>query len=162
MSSKWNTPDSLLVGIGNSGRHDDGLGWQFVKRLEKDPSLNLKCRTELRYQLQVEDAELISRFRQVVFVDATHESIEGGYIQLACRPSEKYAFTTHQSGPETILALCQRLYNQYPEVVTLKIQGELFELGEGLSPGAEHNLRKALTDFCGHHLAFEASSDDTR
>ncbi|MDQ7073091.1 MAG: hypothetical protein Q9N32_05950 [Gammaproteobacteria bacterium] len=32
----YNTSDSLIYGIGNVGRQDDGLGWAFIDWLEKE------------------------------------------------------------------------------------------------------------------------------
>ncbi len=59
---------TLFVGIGNIGRADDGLGWAFIDylALKSTNSYNL----EYRYQLQVEDAELISNYHTVIFVDS--------------------------------------------------------------------------------------------
>jgi Ni,Fe-hydrogenase maturation factor len=59
---------TLLIGIGNSGRADDGLGWAFLDEVEKTLPKNYDL--EYRYQLQVEDAELISHYNTVFFIDA--------------------------------------------------------------------------------------------
>ena len=59
---------ALLVGIGNSGRQDDGLGWAFLDRIEQDALFD--GRIEYRYQLQVEDAALVRDAARIVFVDA--------------------------------------------------------------------------------------------
>jgi Ni,Fe-hydrogenase maturation factor len=52
----------------------------------------------------------------------------------------------HAASPAYILALCQKLYRKSPETYLLQIRGYEWEFKEGLSPGAEKNLRKAL-DF---------------
>ena len=31
----FDNPTSLIYGIGNDGRQDDGLGWAFIDRLEQ-------------------------------------------------------------------------------------------------------------------------------
>ena len=46
---------TLLIGIGNSGRSDDALGWKFVDEFVEYGHL---FDLEYRYQLQIEDAEL--------------------------------------------------------------------------------------------------------
>ena len=58
----------LLIGIGNSGRSDDGLGWAFVETMAQNEAFTGD--TLLRYQLQIEDAAQISEYKQVIFVDA--------------------------------------------------------------------------------------------
>ncbi|PSR08953.1 MAG: Ni/Fe hydrogenase, partial [Bacteroidetes bacterium] len=58
----------LLLGIGNSGRADDGLGWAFAEAFSDQADL---FEVELRYQLQIEDALLISTYQRVVIVDAS-------------------------------------------------------------------------------------------
>ena len=63
MNESWNDPATLLIGIGNSGRQDDGLGWAFLDAVCSQPDLKAQC--EYRYQLQIEDAELVSRFERV-------------------------------------------------------------------------------------------------
>ena len=59
---------NLLIGYGNPGRGDDGLGPAFARRMaaRELPAL----RVEIDYQLTVEHALMISAARTVVFVDA--------------------------------------------------------------------------------------------
>ena len=45
---------TIILGIGNNGRQDDGLGWAFLDFLEEQ---NTTIDLEYRYQLQIEDAE---------------------------------------------------------------------------------------------------------
>ena len=135
---------TIIIGIGNSGRQDDGLGWLFldlIKEFESKPIL------EYRYQLQIEDAELISTYGTVIFVDATKEDTEDGYFFKPCKPSEKYSFSTHTLEPETILYLSHKLYNHNPEASVLAIQGYEWKLKIGLSEKGILNLNKALKHF---------------
>ncbi|MEJ2400453.1 MAG: hypothetical protein P8Y52_03570, partial [Xanthomonadales bacterium] len=75
-------PDTLVFGIGNSARSDDGLGWAFLDRVERTPGF--AGQAEYRYQLQVEDALLASRFEHVVFVDASRAELPGGFRWAPC------------------------------------------------------------------------------
>ena len=59
---------TIVIGIGNNGRQDDGLGWMFLDFLDEQ---NANIDLEYRYQLQIEDADLISNYDTVIFVDAT-------------------------------------------------------------------------------------------
>ena len=54
----------IIFGIGNSGRQDDGLGWAFLDLLKKNEFE--KASFEYKYQLQIEDAELICNYDTVL------------------------------------------------------------------------------------------------
>ena len=133
---------TLIIGIGNDARGDDGLGWAFVKKLpQPSPDYDL----EYRYQLQVEDAELISHYDTVVFVDAFHGSLPQGALLEPCQPVAGFEFSTHAVKPEAILALCKDLYHLPSQAYVLKIQGYQWDLGQGISKQAQHNLENTLT-----------------
>ena len=138
-------PGTLLFGIGNSGRGDDGLGWAFVDQILEAPAF--AGRAEYRYQLQVEDAALISRAARVVFVDSYNGELPGGFRWQPCEPSESFEFTTHVLPPRAILYYCQDLYGKTPPADVLMIQGTSWDLGAGLSPEAEERLQRALRFF---------------
>ena len=144
------TPETLLVAIGNSGRGDDGLGWAFADRVRQEAGF--RGPIEYRYQLQVEDAALISRVPSVVFVDACAERLAGGFEWRACQPARHFEFSTHELEPGTVLKLCRDLYGTQPTAWVLAIEGARWALGAGLSPSAERNLRQTLQAFaeCPH------------
>ncbi|MEO1260965.1 MAG: hydrogenase maturation protease [Bacteroidota bacterium] len=142
---KLNHPKTLLIGIGNSGRSDDGLGWAFVEAIEEAGSF--LGNTLLRYQLQVEDAELLSRYEQVIFVDAFQGELGKGFGFKKCLPAKDFSFTTHRLPPETVLYLCQELYAKTIDAFLLVINGEKWELDIGLSEMAGNNLKRALAFF---------------
>jgi hydrogenase maturation protease len=138
-------PDNILIiGIGNNGRQDDGLGWEFLDFLDEQ---NATIDLEYRYQLQIEDADLISEYDSVVFVDATKEKTDNGFYLKTCNPSEKHSFSTHALNPETILHLCQNLYNKQPKASIFGIEGYEWELQIGLSNKGYINLEKAKKYF---------------
>ena len=142
---KSNRPTTLLIGIGNSGRSDDALGWAFAERMKANPGF--VGDVVLRYQLQVEDADLIKDYSQVYFVDACHIQLPDGYSIEKCEASKDFSFTTHELSPETILFLCEDLYGQKPEARLVLIQGEKWELNIGMSDAAQLHLTHALAGF---------------
>ena len=135
---------TLIFGIGNNGRQDDGLGWSFLALLETD---DWPFDLEYRYQLQIEDAELISRYDNVIFVDASKTEFEEGFKLYPCMPVDNYSFSTHALAPETILYITNKLYNHQPNAQVLAIQGVDWELEIGLSNIAADNLVKAYQYF---------------
>jgi len=135
----------LLIGIGNCGRKDDGLGWKFTElvHLMDVPSLDV----EYRYQLQVEDVLLICQYDKIIFADASHDKLEEGFELLPCQAAQHYFFSSHLQTPETILYLAKELYNKTPRAYTLAIQGKNWGIGTNISKGATLNLHKAISFF---------------
>jgi len=137
----------LVLGIGNPGRGDDGLGPELAGRVERAALSGVDV--DANYQLNIEDALACSSHVLVVFVDASTEGPEPySFAELA--PSRDIAFTTHELAPASVLALCEDLYGRRPEARLLTVRGYEWEIGEGLSPRAAANLAEAeafLTDF---------------
>lgn len=147
MTDNQNTKSKelLLIGIGNNARADDGLGWKFLDDMD---SYRDVCDIEYCYQLQVEDASLVSAYDVVVFVDASEKPLEDGFAFTPCTSNAgEHSFTSHQLTPSAVLWLCQELYSKAPQAHLLAIQGTSWDLHEGLSKEAEFNLSKAITFF---------------
>lgn len=142
------TGEALLIGIGNSGRSDDGLGWAFLDRIQQQSAFG--GRIEYRYQLQVEDAALISDVEQVIFIDSYDGDLANGFQLTGCEPSREFAFTSHVLPPEAVLFLCQDLYGKAPRADVLMIQGSCWDLRVGMSAEAERHLEKSLRFFEDH------------
>ena len=135
----------LLIGIGNNCRGDDGLGWKFVELVE---SMGLDfIDHEYRYQLQVEDAALISEYDVVYFVDASYEKMDKGFELRPCIASDEEQISSHAQSPGAILKLANNLYQKHPEAYILAIGGEGWELQTWLSETAVRNLVEATSFF---------------
>ncbi len=135
----------LIVGIGNCGRSDDGIGWAFIDRVKE--SLPANCDYVYKYQLQVEDAELISHYAEVYFVDAHLEQWEDGFLFDRCSAKDNHSFSTHELEPETVVYYSETLYNKIPKAFILGISGLNFDLKIGLTEKAKHNLSRAVDFF---------------
>jgi hydrogenase maturation protease len=132
----------LVIGYGNPGRLDDGLGPAFAQALEQ---LGLPgVEVEVDYQLMVEHAAEIARHRLVVFADAAASGPAPFSLRrLAPRPDQ--GFSTHRAEPGALLALAGGLFGARVEGYALGIRGYEFDsFGERLSPGARANLEAAL------------------
>jgi hydrogenase maturation protease len=140
----------LIIGIGNPGRGDDGLGAALAAGLAGiDPEdlpegavFEIPGRSVSavwKYQLNIEDAALVGDYDTVVFADASSQSEEPVTLgEIA--PAAAIAFTTHELSPPAVLALCEELYGRSPGGHLLAIRGYSWELGESLSPEARRNL----------------------
>ena len=136
---------TLIIGIGNNTRQDDGLGWCFLDNLEKEGynEENLLY----KYQLMVEDAELIANYDTVIFVDACKTELKNGFEIERIYPAKQVAFSTHEVPPNQVLNLCETIYNKKPKSYIIKIQGYIWDIEIGLSNQALKNLDKALSFF---------------
>lgn len=135
----------LLIGYGNAGRGDDGLGPAFAERMS-NAGLN-GCRIDIDYQLTVEHALQVAEAQTVVFVDA----MIGGdtpYRFTQVQADTTADLASHSLQPEAVLTLADMLYGKTPDAYVLGIAGDSFgEVAEGLSATAQHNLGLAETFF---------------
>lgn len=145
----------LVLGIGNPGRRDDGLGPRFVERIA---ALRLPgVVADANYQLQVEDALSVARFDRVVFVDAARRGATAVRM-TAIKPCAEFSFTTHALSPRAVLALARALYDRTPATRLLAIRGYDFGMGDGLSVRAGKNLEAALRRLHAHIIKEKAKS----
>lgn len=135
----------IIIGIGNTSRGDDGLGWQFLEELRARKFDGWELIE--RYQLNVEDAELIQEAETLVFVDSYNGKLERGYLLEECHARVDFEYTTHALNPCAVLALSENLYKAKPTTFVMKIQGFEWGLGKELSSRARTNLDKALDYF---------------
>lgn len=136
---------TLIIGIGNNTRQDDGLGWYFLDKLIEE-GFN-EDNLLYKYQLMVEDAELIGEYETVIFVDANKTKQENGFSIERIYPAEKVAFSTHAVPPNQILNLCETIYNKKPKAYVIKIDGYSWDFTISLTEKAKNNLKNAIEEF---------------
>jgi hydrogenase maturation protease len=144
-TNAFSSNKTILIAIGNDARQDDGLGWAFAKAVETDG--RFAGSIEYRYQLQVEDAEMIAIYDSVLFVDATKEPLPEGFHYQKLAPALEFTFSTHALSPGSVLALCQQVYECSPDAWLMAISGEEWELQFGLSESGARHLEAALEFF---------------
>jgi hydrogenase maturation protease len=132
----------LVLGYGNPGRRDDGLGPRLAEELSRLalPGVDV----DSAYQLQAEDAAAVADHEVVVFVDAD-VSCADPFELRPILPAGEPRFSTHSLAPETVLSMAWKYLEALPEAYVLAIRGEDFDgFGEGLSDRARRNLSAAL------------------
>lgn len=150
ISSMKKLDNTLVIGIGNNTRQDDGLGWNFLELLETE-GFNADNLLQ-KYQLMVEDSYLISAYKTVIFIDACKSELKGGFAFERIYPAEEVSFSTHSVPPNQILNLCKTIYAKNPKAYLMKIQGYNWDIGVGLSKPAKTNLTNASTYFIENFL----------
>jgi len=144
------SPVVLLIGYGNPGRRDDGLGPAFSEGIAARRLPGLVVDTD--YQLVAEHALAISEHDLVVFADAQISGAEIDGTQAfsfrEIEPGVPETLGSHSLIPETVLALCETLYGARPKAFVLGISGyDYGDVKEGLSKRAAENLNKAEAFF---------------
>ena len=131
----------LLIGYGNKGRGDDGLGPEFAQRISEENFDGLTIDTD--YQLSVDHAAAVAEARLVVFADAQMNSNEPYQFEHVFEGNAESL-----SSPVAVLTLARTLFGATPQAFVLGITGyEFGEVSEGLSAGALHNLELAAAFF---------------
>jgi hydrogenase maturation protease len=134
-------PRVLVLGYGNPGRQDDGLGAAAVAGIERLGLPNLSAFDN--YQLNIEDAMDVADHDVVWFVDAAKDG-PAPYAVHELTPAPSIEFTSHLVRPEAVLAIARQCYGATPRAFLLAIRGYDFEFIEALTPGAVDNLHAAL------------------
>jgi hydrogenase maturation protease len=131
----------LILGYGNPGRQDDGLGPAAAAEIDRLGWPNLTAIDN--YQLNIEDAMDVAEHDIVWFIDAAKTG-PAPYQVLDVTPAASIEFTSHIVGPKALLAIAQQCYGGSPRAFLLAIRGYKFEFIEALTPSATDNLRAAL------------------
>lgn len=130
---------TLIIGIGNPLRRDDGVAERVLELLGPVP----RARTLVCHQLLPELAEDVAAADRVIFVDA---DLEPGAPRL--EPLETAAapvsLVGHSLSPAQLLALASALYGFQGTAWLCRVPGVDFGDGAGLSPVAEANARQAV------------------
>jgi len=126
-------PRVLILGYGNPGRQDDGLGPAVAEQID---ALGLPHVTAYEnYQLNIEDALEVADHDVVWFVDAARS----GPSPFAFEP------------------LAHQYYGATPKAFLLGIRGYEFEFAEGLTIAGTENLQIAVEMLKGRLSASQPS-----
>lgn len=103
---------------------------------------------ESNYQLNIEDAELISKYDTVVFADASVDAQESFDFEPMHSTPPVVGFSSHSIKPESLLGLARELFSATPQAYAMAIRGYVFnDFGESLSDTASANLDAAVGFF---------------
>lgn len=141
-ASRTDRTSVLVIGFGNPGRLDDGLGPAFAVRLAEAGINGVTVDSD--YQLNIENAADIAEHDVVVFVDASVNSPEP-FSFYRLEPAEDTSFSTHSVSPRAVLHLAHQCFEARTRGYVLEIRGyEFDDFGEELSERSRKNLESAL------------------
>lgn len=133
----------LVIGYGNPGRCDDGLGMLLAERIEALQIPGVTVQT--RYQLNVEDADDVAKHPVVVFLDACLCAPPPYFFRELEARAGTLEFTTHSLAPEGVLGLAHEVFGAPTKGYAVAVRGyDFHDVGEKISKEAEVNLEEAL------------------
>ncbi len=149
---------ALIIGYGNVDRQDDGVAWYVLAEIAKqlgetrslDPEVDHEIDTDvadLRFMLQLtpELAESIAAYSKVGFIDACVSPLQDHIALTHLEAKFQSSPMTHHMTPETILSICQTLYQQTPDAVLLSVEAREFGFSRNLSAHTQALVKKAAT-----------------
>ncbi|MBU1174444.1 MAG: hydrogenase maturation protease [Alphaproteobacteria bacterium] len=148
---------ALLIGFGNQGRGDDGLGPVFAERIEKLAPKGLAI--DIDYQLTVDHAPMVAEADLVIFADA-EIGAAGSFSFTEVKAEGAVGMGSHELSPQAVMTLAKTLYGREPPAYVLGISGwDYGEVKEGLSAEAEAHLEAAETFFVDWYASREPAAN---
>ena len=146
----------LLLGYGNPDREDDGVAWHILRALavrmglpapdsyEDDFPENPHVDFAFYLQLTPEMAEDISGYEHVCFVDAHTGNIPEEVRIIDVESDFQKSPFTHHLTAQSLLSICETLYNTKPEAALLSVRGYQFLFSRTLSEPTSALVMKAV------------------
>ncbi len=135
---------TLVIGFGNPGRRDDGLGPALAARLEalQLPGVTVESFT----QLSIEQALLVAGHDLVVFADAAADVADGAAFYLRpVAPAPGASCFSHHLSPAAVLQLAADCFDARPRAWQLGIRAiDLESFAVDLTAAAKDNLDAAV------------------
>lgn len=138
---------TLVIGIGNEYRSDDGLGIVIADRLSK---LNLSGLKILKQN--GEPTLLMDSWRdayKTIVVDATSSGASPGTVTRFNAaeeplPSQLFHYSTHSFSLADVIELSRRLDKLPERLIVYGVEGKNFQNGIGLTPEVENAVEKSI------------------
>lgn len=138
---------TVVIGVGNEFRGDDGVGREVIRRLEGRVPVGVDLRESSGEALSL--MELWSEASAVILVDASDAEEEPGSVSRmdasqSALPSSFFHASTHAFSVADGIEMARSL-GQLPErVIVYGIQGDRFEHGKHLSAAAESGIAEVV------------------
>ncbi|GAB4495537.1 MAG: hydrogenase maturation protease [Anaerolineales bacterium] len=134
------TMRTLIIGIGNPIRGDDGLGWEAIRQLSQqidDPQVELlTCQ-----QLTMDLIEYLERVDCVYFIDARIGEPAGELKYFPIEPDTcLQTAVSHFFDPRNLMAAAQALYGHHPVGGLFSVNAHSFDFTEELTPPVQAAL----------------------
>lgn len=150
-----NKKETLILGVGNPLRRDDGIGSKVI-RLLKQNRANKKSRYKLSADIDLLDGgsdglgliEYLKEYKKVIIIDAVEMKLAPGTIRVftpreAVMTIKTDSLSTHGFGIAELIKLAKEL-DINPELIIVGVQPEDVSFGEKLSYSVASVLDKLI------------------
>lgn len=134
---------TLVIGIGNRWRGDDGAGPAAVERFAEEESTG-GASVMAVHQLTPELAETLAGVNHVIFVDAAVDLQAGAVASRDLTPDGSSGSTTHHLEPAAVLALSTTLYGRAPRATLVTIGAAQFDDLDRLSEPVQRAMGEVV------------------
>jgi hydrogenase maturation protease len=136
---------ALLIGYGNPDREDDGVAWHILRALtikmglpaptsyEDEFPQNAQIDFAFYLQLTPEMAEEVAAYEHVCFLDAHTGAIPEPVRLIDVESDFQRSPFTHHLTPQSLVSICETLYQKKPEAALLSVRGYRFLFTRELS-----------------------------
>jgi len=137
-----------IIGYGNPQRRDDGIGPYAVTKLREILNHKEGIHFYALHQLEPDLAFELRDATLIIFVDAAMNELRGGWEWTRVEPElRSLSYLTHHINPAFLVGLLQSLYNENPEAWMISVQGEDFDIGEGLTKEVEDRVFEVVAEI---------------
>lgn len=146
----------LFLGYGNPDREDDGVAWHILRGLtirmglpapdSYDDDFPSAAQADFAFQLQLtpETAEDIADYEYVCFIDAHTGNISEETRLIEIDSDFQKSPFTHHLTPQSLLSICETLYQRKPKCALLSARGYQFLFSRELSEQTAALAEKAV------------------
>lgn len=147
---KRHPPHTLVIGVGNEYRHDDGVGLVIAQALKRKLMPHVTVLESTGGGVELIDAW--RHYERVIIIDAVASGAAPGalyQINVGERPlpTEFLTQSTHTFGVAEAIELAHTLNCLPPHLLLLGIEGEDFTLGPGLSTSVARAVTVAVDNI---------------
>jgi hydrogenase maturation protease len=150
---------TLIIGVGNEFRGDDGVGIVIARRLRAEAPAHVTI-----LEASGEGAALMETWKgapRVILIDATRSGSPPGAIHrfeahAEPLPSRFFHYSTHAFSVAEAVELARALNQLPPRLIVYGIEGKNYTAGEGLSPEVERAAASVMARLA---QDFGASTD---
>lgn len=139
---------SIVIGVGNSFRKDDGVGPEIAERIE---NMNLADVRVIKSNGDLaEILEILSEFDFILIADSVSTGAPPGTVYRIDPSDSKYSFqaeknpSSHRFGIIEILKLAKNIDMPLKNVIIYGIEGEDYSHGEGLSSKVREAVEEVI------------------
>lgn len=148
---------TLIIGIGNLDREDDGVAWHILNRLAgqfrqpndfslSQPFFDNNHSPDLLFSLQLtpEHIDDIVLYERICFIDAHTENIDEDIQFTYIEPLFQNSPFTHHLTAASLVFLCKSIYGHTPNSILVSVKGHSFRFTQTLSEETKRLIDPAI------------------